>query len=83
MYTWRSHRSRALILLSIEPIPSQYHDTQNPLLGEQTAQSWAKAWFRKPSAKRQAIGSFLPSLGSVMLPKSTQFEGADTFMKSG
>jgi hypothetical protein len=28
------------------------------------------------------LGSFLPSLWSVMLPKSTQFEGADTFMKS-
>jgi len=28
------------------------------------------------------LGSFLPSLWSVMLPKSTQFDGADTFMKS-
>jgi len=27
-------------------------------------------------------GSFLPNLWSGMLPKSTQFEGADTFMKS-
>jgi hypothetical protein len=28
------------------------------------------------------LGSFLPSLWSVMLPKCTQIEGADTFMKS-